>query len=447
MLYVNTVQAHHGGYHQDKRSGLYFFSMKPVVIGEGTQTIRVNSKRWNFDSYVTLDVSPECTDEYGMTFEQQLPWTELITAEYDGSNNAWTDFRLKVNPGTVATGISESDSDCFVILSDPEYTIKRRLRQINPEDKNSLDIKYPPNLAWASRNLIKWDAQGHPPGSWFLNTTSVLSVSYARNVKTGKVSTGARNIYNDTDPPHPESLYAGGVPDDWVDNEEHFCVSVRYGSGVRTGATSPERCYNGPENDDEARPGEPGITPTPVEKDFYDGETAPASVRSYDAWCNPIENNKASFSNVVEIDGRWEFVMRYQCSEKEYIVSHRNNPEGYIEFTWHDPTLPMGVNGTEYDAPIGFAFKATPTPIVYAPHMLSRTSTPTPVSTDKEEAPKPTATHTPTPTHTPTATPTSTPEANIVAPYVVFNDNDGLTEAQRDTIRETVANLHEEFVK
>ena len=201
---------------RDIRSTLYFFSMKPVVIGEGSQVIHVSSKRWNMDSQVTIDASADCVNVYGMSFDTALPAQTQITEKYDSSNNGRTHFPLSVTPGTVASGPSEADSTCMISISDGEYTISRALRQIAASDKLVFNLSEAPSLS-ATDYRILWEDQGHPPGIWFHhNPTNIRSISRAHRKADGKDTYTARSVYSHFNRSHPESVYAGGVPSSWI---------------------------------------------------------------------------------------------------------------------------------------------------------------------------------------------------------------------------------------
>ena len=402
----------------DSRAGLLFFSMKPVVIGEGTQTVRISSKRWKQDSIISIDASPECTDTYGMTFETPLP-IETVASEkygiYPGSTvNGWrTDYPLLITPGTVATGISEQNSECKIILSDGEYTLKRPLRQIVSADKNVMTFEVGPELN-VDKDIIHGENLGHPPGVWFLSDEGFIDqITRARLASSSEYSRStSRPVYNSHG--HPESIYAGGVPDEWIEDKRHFCISYVYSIvGVKSYPGSPETCYNGE--------GQPAPIPVPTKTPL---------VLVYDAWCNLVQNG-VTWPNIEEKNGNYVFTLKYNCSETGYEVSHKNLPSGVTEFTWNDSSLPAGVNGTVYNAPLGDGYVSTPTataPPVAAPPVAA------PIEGKPEEKPTPTPTATPTATPTPTAAPIEgRPEDKLTStPTVTPTATPTPTSGQRD---------------
>ena len=380
----------------DSRVSIYFFSMKPVVIGEGTQTVRISSKRWHQDSIISIDASPECTDTYGMTFETPLP-VETVASERYGIappwSNGWrTDYPLLITPGTVATGISEMNSECKIILSDGDYTFERPLRQIVSADKNVMTFEVGPELE-VERNIINGEHLGHPPGVWFLSNEGFMhqTTRYRNATDSGYSGLSVRGIYNNHG--HPESVYAGGVPTDLVENKRHFCVSTVYSiMGAKKYPSSPETCYNG-----EGRP-----TPIPVPT------IAPLV---YDAWCNVVRDSIV-WPDFEEKNGKQVTTLKYECSESGYEVKAVKRSKW--EWMWDDPAVPNGLNGTVYNTTLDGGYVSDPTATPTPTDMPTATPTATPIN--KPEAPKPTATATPInkpeapkPTATPTATATPTP--------------------------------------
>ena len=348
---------------QDLRGSLYFFSMKPVVVGEGSQTIHVSSKRWNMDSSVTIDASSECSNTYGMSFDTTLPATIQITEQYDGSNNGRTHFPLTVTPGSVASGINESNSSCVISISDGAYTIERPLRQILAADKEAMALLMEPSLA-PGTNKISWEDQGHPPGVWFLDANQIhaatwWSLSIPKYLEVhgwthipGKYSDFAWAEINSRSSDHPGEASIVGIPQEWIDNGYYFCMYANFsaafgpGKGTQNYNASPEKCYN-------VGSIVPVPTPTPAPTKVPTPTPLPAPTQVIgneweDKHCNKVKGMLVQPARTRTIDANgnyaYSYGLRYECSTERYNVVKN----GTNQWVWDDPALPAEVNGQVY---------------------------------------------------------------------------------------------------
>ena len=330
---------------QDLRDSLYFFSMKPVVIGEGSQVIHVSSKRWNMDSQVTIDASSECSDTYGMSFDTALPATAQITERYDADNNGRTHFPLSVTPGTVASGISESDSTCMISISDGAYTIERPLRQILASDKNVITLAEGPEVI-SGTNAISWESQGHPPGVWFNGGEDVYVSSWATLYKIPSFVEHNWNILYSDDHDHPVEASTGNIPDYWVDDGYHYCAYINFNTEMQ----SPETCYNVGSMVEPVRPTraplptkQPTPTPMPVPPGIVEYKWADSHCNKVvDGYVQPMSHTTGNLTDGFVTT----YSLRYNCSETRYNVV--KNDAG--QWVWDDPALPSDVNGQVYSA-------------------------------------------------------------------------------------------------
>ena len=309
----------------------YLFSMKPVVIGEGQQTIHVSSQYWDANSQIAINASGTCD----VTFNTSLPAT--ATASSEGR----THFELSVSPGTAATGINESDSTCRITATDGSHNASRPLRQIAAADKNVMILAEAPSVV-SGTNEISWEDQGHPPGVWFLDNGSESHVTtWWKLTKVGGYEDYTwRKVYSENN--HPGEASLGSIPKEWTSNSYDFCTYVAY-MGYKA---SPQTCHN---TGSEAKPAKP--TRVPTKQPTPTPQPAPTQVIGNeweDGHCNKVLGMQVQpeKKTIVNANGDYEYSygLFYQCSATRYNVVQNSSGQ----WVWDDTSLPSGVNGSVY---------------------------------------------------------------------------------------------------